>query len=138
MACDQQATHGENYKFKIKTKIGAIYNPLIHPKPFLVGWCGNLEAAQNMMNYMSSYDGTGKKPKSRDCEYLVLTEDRKIYTFVDPHNWVSINEGYYSIGSGSRYALGALNAGASPKDAIKAAMKCDPMTGIGVKVVSIK
>ncbi len=136
MACDLQATHGGTLKFKVKTKISAVDNPLFYPKPFLIGYCGGLEKAQEIINYVQC----AKEPmkvKNKGCEFIILTEDKKIYTFVNPHNWIEINDPHYAIGSGMHYALGALKAGASPKDAVIAASKLDPSTGMGVKVISV-
>ena len=46
-----------------------------------------------------------------------------------------MDEPTYAIGSGMHYALGALKTGATPKEAVVAASKLDPMTGLGVKVM---
>jgi hypothetical protein len=46
--------------------------------------------------------------------------------------------GFYAVGSGSHLALGALEAGASPKQAIKIASRYDSGTNNDVRVLKIK
>lgn len=45
---------------------------------------------------------------------------------------------YLLSGSGSEYAYGALMAGCTPEEAIKAASKCDPSTSANVSSMSFK
>lgn len=137
MACDTQATHGGTLKFKVKTKITAIHNKVFYPKPFLIGYCGSLEIAQKIISYLRDATEPAKM-KNKDCEFLILTEDKKIYTFVDPNNWMEVADDHYAIGSGMHYAMGAFKHGATPKEAVQAASKLDPSTGTGIKVISIE
>lgn len=51
--------------------------------------------------------------------------------------WKRTETGLYAIGSGSRYALGALEAGAGVKKAIKIAGKYDRGTNTDVKIVTL-
>lgn len=48
------------------------------------------------------------------------------------------NNKHYTIGSGSPYALGALDAGATSKEAMKIAMKRDIFTGGRMRVTKLK
>lgn len=137
MACDLQATHGESLKFKVVTKVFEITNSLYYSKPFLIGYAGNLESVPDVLEFLMDTSGSMKPPKVKDCVFVALTADKRIFTFCSPTNWIVIDGPHYSIGSGSRYAMGALEAGASPKDAVKAAMKCDPMSGLGSKFFAI-
>jgi 20S proteasome alpha/beta subunit len=56
-----------------------------------------------------------------------------MFVFDDPSAWLVVDQPYYAIGSGSPFALGALAQGASAKEAVEAAAKSDPFTGMGVK-----
>jgi hypothetical protein len=132
MACDKQATHSSGYKFKLKTKVFEVFQPLIYPKPFLVGYAGNVDQVGDVLEFLD--DPTSMKPpRAKGCEFIVLTEDKKIFTFVNVAKWILLDEKHYAIGSGSPFALGAMKAGASPKQAVKVAMESDPNTGFGVK-----
>ena len=139
MAGDRQATHSSGLKFKIKTKIFKFSNKLLYPRDFIVGYSGSLSVVGDVLAFLADDQGQTKMPKIKgEAEFLVLTEDKQIFTFFNVSSWILLDEPHYSIGSGSHIAMGALKAGASPKDAVKAASECDPSTGMGVKVVNFK
>jgi ATP-dependent protease HslVU (ClpYQ) peptidase subunit len=48
---------------------------------------------------------------------------------------VQDEEGFYGIGSGGAYAVGALYAGSTPEDAIRTAMKFDVNTGGNIQIM---
>lgn len=133
IACDLQATHGGGFKFKVKTKLFEFDNPIFYPTPFIVGYSGDLDVVPDVLDFISSTDPKAKTPKQKTTEFVVLTKDHKIYTFINPTKWILVNEPNYAIGSGMHYALGAMKTGASPKEAVLAASKLDPHTGLGIK-----
>ena len=134
IASDLQFTHPSGYKFKGTTKVHQIYNPAIYPKPFYVGFAGSVTAGQAGLNWL--IDPTSKPPKGGGAEFVVLTHDKKMFTFTNPSSWIAITDKHYSIGSGSQYAAGAMQAGKSPLEAVKIAAKFDPNTGNGYKMFS--
>lgn len=136
IACDLQATHQSGFKFRVKSKVFRFENPLFYPKPFYVGYAGDLDQVAELLPYLENTDIAAKRPKVKSVEFVVLTEDKKIYTFIDPHKWILVDEPYYAIGSGMCFAMGAFKMGATPKEAVQAASKCDPNSGLGVKVFS--
>jgi hypothetical protein len=138
IACDLQVTNlTGGYKFKVKTKLFEFENIIFHPVPFVVGYCGDLDCIPDVMEFMK--DPTNNKvPRGIKSEFLVLTKDKKLFTFVNPTKWIEVNEPYYAIGSGSTFALGSLASGKSPLEAVKNAGKFDPYTGGGYKEVKFK
>lgn len=62
----------------------------------------------------------------------------RVYLFGGDGSWVRYPDGFYAIGSGSPYALGALKAGASIKKAVKIASIYDSATNDDVRVVRAK
>lgn len=62
----------------------------------------------------------------------------RVYIFGGDGSWVRNPDGFYAVGSGSPYALGALKAGASPKKAVKIASFFDSGTNDDVRVVKTK
>jgi len=134
IACDLQFTHPSGYKFKGTTKVHQIFNPAVYPKPFYVGFAGSVTAGQAGLGWL--VDPVGRPPKGGGAEFVVLTHDKKMFTFTNPANWIEITEPHYSIGSGSQYAAGAMQAGKSPLEAVKIAAKFDPNTGNGYKIFS--
>jgi len=49
-----------------------------------------------------------------------------------------VNEEYYAVGSGAHYAMGALAAGATPKQAIAIAASMDSGTGLPIEFARLK
>lgn len=131
IAGDRQATHGGGMKFRLKTKIFEYESPLLYPKKFYVGLAGNVDKFADVLEFF--LDPTQfKKAPSLNGEGVILTADGKIFTFgKSPDNWIVVDQPTYSIGSGSHIAMGAMAAGATPLDAVKAAIKMDPSSGMG-------
>lgn len=61
----------------------------------------------------------------------------RVYDFASDGSWSRNASGVYSIGSGASYALGALEAGATPKKAIKVAAKYDWGTNSDVRIMKV-
>lgn len=105
---------------------------MIYPKKFIVGLCGNIDTCLNVLEFFEN-PTTFKLPKGyKECEFVALTEDHKIYTFIDPRKWLEVNDKFYSIGSGCHFAMGAMQTGLSPLEAVKAACKLDRSSGMGI------
>lgn len=134
MACDLQATHSSNYKLKVKTKIFEIENKHLWNTPFLVGYSGNVDEVPGVIAYLLTADQTTKPPKAKTIEGLILTKDRKIFSFFgNPSTWIQIDQPYYAIGSGMHFAGSAMECGKTPLEAVKIASKFDTGTGMGFK-----
>lgn len=127
-------------KTKCKSKIFLIEpaeeNMYMTTEPFIVGFAGDAGEIIDLLDFFTHPELYQKVPRVRNTQGLVLTQSKKIFQFTNPTNWVQINDKCAAIGSGSPYALGALNVGASPKQAVEAATKSDPFSGGGIKVLS--
>ena len=111
---------------------------VFHIKPsdgedFYVGFAGDASEIIDVVDFFEHPEVYKRAPKLRNTIGLVLTETGKIFTFQSPTNWVEVKEKYFSIGSGAMPALGAMHVGATPKQAVEAACKLDPFSGMGVK-----
>lgn len=102
---------------------------------FLIGFCGIASEMIELIDFYQQPEVYGKLPRTRATKGVVLIPDGTIYMFDNPRTWMEVKEPHWAMGSGNLTALGAMHAGASTKDAIKAAMKVDPFTGGGVKTV---
>lgn len=54
---------------------------------------------------------------------------QRIYEITDDLTWIRNTTGTYAIGSGYAFALGAMDMGATPREAIEVAATRDPNTG---------
>ena len=135
MASDLQATLGKDLKFKVKGKAehfpdGSPLYPALGE--FMVGFAGNVNEWVEFLDYLIAPEGY-KRPPKVEIQLLFLTKKGQIFYGSAADRIIAVNEPYFSIGSGSVAAMGALHAGATLKDTIKAASKIDPNTGMGIK-----
>lgn len=93
----------------------------------LCGFCGSSAQAQKFFDWVR----TGMKGRcpdiSEDSEGVILTWDRRIH--FEEKGPVSFPPSFGAIGSGSRFALGAMSAGALPREAVEIASLFDLFTG---------
>lgn len=125
-------THSNGIIFKSTSKIFEFDNKLFYKKPFYVGFCGDVDTMQRTLEFFVDPDGWRLPKKYEATEFVVLTTDGKMFTFSDPRKWIPINSKFYAVGSGSHFAMGAMEKGATPKEAVEAAIKLDKASGFGV------
>jgi len=134
MAADLQITVSGTQKTKCKTKVFKFAgNEEFFPEPFMIGFAGDAGEIIDVVDFYEHPELYPKPPRLRNTQGLVLSESGKIFQFTSVTNWILIDAKFASIGSGSSFALGAMQVGASPKQAVEAASKIDPFTGMGIK-----
>lgn len=67
-------------------------------------------------------------PKLDDINALCIDNDATIHVY-EGRRWETVEMPYYSVGSGSRFAFPALDAGADAVKAVEIAKKRDPYSG---------
>lgn len=138
IACDLQVTYNGRQPLKVDTKIekfdGPIVSNLWGAEEAYMGYCGAVNDWGNILAWFR--DPSIKFPKLKNTELLVVTNRKQIWHSDNFNNWTVFKEPYAAIGSGSQFAIGALSAGLSPKEAIKVATKNDIYTGMGCKTYS--
>lgn len=116
-------------------------NELTYPvSDFIVGFAGQADVCLELADYFrypDTYKGIPRIPGGK-MTGMVVTADGSIFQFTNPGKWLLVRDKVFAVGSGALVALGALHAGASPKDAVLAASKVDPFTGMGTKVLKFK
>ena len=136
MACDLQFTVMGQMKTKGYTKIYKFEPHELHfHEPFIMGFCGTAGDIIDVIDYYYQPDLYKSFPKVRNLSGLVLTQSGHIFQFDQPEKWLPVIAPFAAMDSGSPTAYGALHMGASPKEAVLAATKVDPFTGMGTKVL---
>lgn len=138
MACDLQGTIGGAIKLKLHTKIWQ-YPPvpeLWDKGSFFMGMAGSAEEMIEVSDWMNDPSAWKAVPRMKGSQGLVLTDSKEIFYFSSAGKWLRVKTKYFAIGSGAPSALGALSVGASPKEAVLAAGKVDPNTGMGTRVLT--
>lgn len=141
IAGDRQFTHSGGHKFRGKTKLYELPEStaeiLFSTKKAVVGFCGNADSLVTCLEFLFNPMEHTKVPRVKGVEMVALTDDKKIWTSFSLRNWMLVDQNYYAIGSGSAFAMGALESGKSPLEAVKAAAKLDPATGMGFQEIVI-
>lgn len=132
MASDRKASSANGH-FDIGSKMRHFHIEGYYPVPFTVGYCGDVDTVLQVLDFFDNpLNWTPPKGLSKKAEFLMLTADHKIFTFNHPLRLMPVNSGFYAIGSGSNYAMGAMAFGATPYEAVKAACKLDNFSGYKV------
>ena len=101
----------------------------------LVGGCGSPD---DLALFMAWYANPGKPPKlGKNFEAVVVNEAGSIFYYSNRLIPQQIHEPFYATGSGSYIALGALEHGATPLEALKIACKRDIHTGVGIAEIKL-
>ena len=67
-------------------------------------------------------------PKLEDVNGLLVDRKGRIWLY-EGHIWQRIQARYYAVGSGSVFALGAMDAGATAIEAVRIGVRRDPYSG---------
>ena len=137
IAADRQATHNAGMKFKLKTKLYSFDNLVFYGTPFHIGLAGNMDTFADVIDYFTDPTAHKKAPRLNGGEAVILTQDGKIWTFSKADIWIGVDQPFYAIGSGMLFAMGAMEQGATPVEAVKAAIKHDPSSGYGVTKIDL-
>lgn len=135
MASDSRITVSSGAVTNLKQKIFKV--PM-----GLVGIAGGASAALifvDALNKMADGAEIGAVINDADesFEALLLRNDGRLIFIEGGGAPLELTASFFSIGSGSHLALGAMSHGASVKDAVKTAMRYDPYTGGPVRVMRL-
>jgi ATP-dependent protease HslVU (ClpYQ) peptidase subunit len=94
----------------------------------LFGACGSASDAMRLAAFLNA-GGEGDWPKRSDnFGAIVVRPDGGVFT-VSEHDGLVKARAPIAMGSGGDYALGAMDAGASPAEAVGIAIRRDPRSG---------
>jgi hypothetical protein len=120
---DRKVSGGPMYKTtKIQKINGSLY-----------GGAGTLEQILKMFLWFSNPDMKPEWKFEPEFSILQVSVAGGIFYWGSEMIAVPISLPFYSVGSGSEFAIGALECGAPPDQAIKIAAKYDPYTGTEVQ-----
>ncbi len=102
----------------------------------IIGACGTNDAIEAFVKW---YGSKKARPKFKIGEFegLVLTAEG-LYYFDETCARDRVLNPWFSVGSGSHAALGALHMGASLEEAVRVACKVDPASGEPIQVLTLK
>lgn len=107
---------------------------------------GLIGAAGTWSDVLKFWDFLDKKKSAKDAvglhdnselEAIELHPDG-IFLYEPNGARYHIKDGFYAVGSGGPYAMGAMAMGASPEEAVAIAARFDPNTGGEVEVLKLK
>lgn len=98
---------------------------------------GAAKTSENIYRLHESLIKGFAPPKMEDVNGLLIDLRGRIW-FFEGVTWRQVKQKYYAIGSGARFALPALDAGATAVQACKIGIKRDPYSGGKVTVVKLR
>ena len=123
-----------------------INGPYTLPKEFrkvrlikgaLIGCSGRTAQAELFFKWWADRCPVDAEPKVDDNFEALVVFDGRVWAY--DIEMLPIDTGVpAATGSGMRFAMGAMMAGASPKEAVEIAMKLDPETGGRIRVVGAR
>jgi ATP-dependent protease HslVU (ClpYQ) peptidase subunit len=127
MACDSLTDHG-NIRLLTDSKIVRVRNELI-------GMAGLKEGS---LLFVEWYKGDRKQRPQIKIDFSVIVLNEKgIFLYQEYFVCIKVRHDFYALGSGAEAALGAMHAGASPKEAVEIACKVNMNTGLPVRVYNL-
>jgi ATP-dependent protease HslVU (ClpYQ) peptidase subunit len=105
----------------------------------LVGFCGNLTHGLKFIEWLKHGTAiTNVYDKEEHTFEALVMDSTGIHYYDNELISAEVMEDIYAIGSGAPYALGAIDAGASPKKAVEIAANRDDGSGHPIVVLRLK
>lgn len=121
---------------------GAIYDDkarkIFRVNGSVIAYAGQIQCAEIFLGWFKNGCDTKNTPVLADFIALVFTPQKRVFIYEDkcvPSDITHME--YVAEGSGGNYAKAAMLSGASPKDAVRAAIKIDPLSGGRVQTVRV-
>ena len=105
----------------------------------LVGCCGTSTHARKFIEWMTHGTAFNLAYDKEEHTFEALVMDGGFLFYFDNELVpLTVDEPYYAIGSGAAYAIGAMDAGASPQRAVELALARDECSGPPITIVKHK
>lgn len=82
-----------------------------------------------------AHEDCGYTLKDEDTFQFIVGVNKKLYYINYDYSVIRSDNGIYGIGSGAQYAIGALEVGATMREAMKASIKYDVNSGGKIRIV---
>lgn len=134
LAADRAAWSG-SVKYTVR-KVHRIIAP--NGSVFLVAMCGDGPYAEQVLSWMKGGRHPGTYPNDDNITIgLVIDEQRRIWRLNAVRlTYSRVLDKIHATGAGQEFAIGALEAGATAKQAVQIAIKRSDYAGLGVDVVT--
>lgn len=128
MVADKKATDGD---------LAHTCTKIYRKKGYAIGVAGILQEGLAFVEWFDKKQG--KPPlKKTDCLVMNLTTGTCTHWEAKCRVGVPVEDSCTAIGTGGALAIGAMEAGATPQEAVEIASKRDPSTGLGLQTIKSK
>lgn len=128
LAADKKTTDGD---------LAHICTKMYRKKGYAIAFAGILQEGLEFLEWFDKKEG--KCPlKKTDCLIMNLITGQCLHWEAKGKIAVPVEDECTAIGSGGAIAIGAMEAGATPQEAVRIASRRDPSTGYGVHVIFSK
>ncbi len=129
LAADKQCTI-----YNTPTKVTKIYKVVEDGDTFLYGCAGN--ATEAYAFHLWTIGELEQRPKLSNIQIIMIDYEKTVYIADKNLIYLPIQSKKWAIGSGGDYALGAMYAGKTAKEAVKIASQLDVYTGNAVDTLT--
>ena len=114
------------------------FTKLLRQRGAAYGFCGDADAVSLVMGHLKDGGKPDEMKKLKgDIGVLILTPDG-CYTCDRDMVPIRVEDEFWAIGSGAEYAMGAMAAGKSARQAVEIACKYDPNSNGPVKTATVR
>lgn len=104
---------------------------------WLVGGVGSMTMLTQFVEWFKDTTTATETPSMENTQALALNSKGQLFLYYATPYPIHIRDKWFAIGSGGEYAVGALEAGATPEQALRIATKRDANTGNGKLQVAL-
>lgn len=99
--------------------------------PWLLGGAGVMSSLLAFVEWFKDPSTETAAPPMEGLHVMAMNYKGQLYLYYGTTQPIHLQDKFFSIGSGGDYAMGALEAGATPEQALRIASKRDSGTGNG-------
>lgn len=98
---------------------------------------GGAHASEDIERLKQAMFKNQAPPKLEDIDAILIDRKGRIWEY-EGNIWVRVTAKFHAIGSGHRFAIPAMMAGASALQAVKIAISCDPFSGGKITTLRVR
>lgn len=103
----------------------------------ILGATGDVDEIAKFIEWYTN-GSVGKQPK-RSKDFRVIRLNSEGLHIIDSNSyWLKLDDKFFAVGSGGQFAIGAMEMGATPENAVRIAAKHDLFTNSSITVFKLK
>ena len=138
MSADRQMTDRNTALQVVRSKLRRI---TYEGKPALAAGAGTSVYIAAVIDWLAKGQPADSKPEmptTPDSFTVIVATEAGLFEYIDSLRPLALGQIKWAIGTGSEFALGAMDAGASAKRAVQIACVRDINSGLGIDTITLR